>query len=91
MMDLNRRIAAAQRRQRTFLPLPDAVSGLFAALPGTPMGRDQWQLLKGGNTVSGKCPGFKELGIEPRPLGLFLDRWMTRYRKHGRFAERLSA
>ena len=26
-----------------------------------------------------------ELGIKPRPLGLFLDKWMLRYRKHGRF------
>ena len=91
MMALNRRIAAAQHRKRTFLAVPDPVSGLFAALPGTPMGRDQWEMLKGGNTVSGECPGFAELGIAPRPLGLFLDRWMTRYRKHGRFAERLSA
>ena len=91
MMELNRRIAAAQRRKRTFLPVPDQLSGIFAALPGTPMGRDQWELLKGGNTVSGKYPGFEELGIEPRTMGLFLDRWMTRYRKHGRFSERLSA
>lgn len=91
MMEINRRIAKAQHRKRTFLPVPDPLSGMFAALPGTPMGRDQWELLKGGNTVSGQSPGFAELGIEPRPLDLFLDRWMTRYRKHGRFAERLSA
>ncbi|MDG6079278.1 complex I NDUFA9 subunit family protein [Erythrobacter litoralis] len=91
MMDINRRIAAAQHRKRTFLAVPDPISGVFAALPGTPMGRDQWEMLKGGNTVSGECPGFEDLGIEPRPLSLFLDRWMTRYRKHGRFAERLSA
>ena len=91
MMDVNRRIAAAQRRQRTFIPMPDAASATFAALPLTPMSSDQWQLLKAGNFVSGDHPGFKQLGIEPRAMDLFLDRWMTRYRKHGRFEERLSA
>ena len=46
-------------------------------------------LLKQGNTASGKLPGLEKLGIQPRPLVLFLDRWMTRYRKHGRFSERM--
>ena len=91
MLEINRRIAEAQRRKRTFLPMPDPLSATFAALPGTPMSSDQWNLLAQGNTVSGDFPGFSKLGIEPKPLGLFLDKWMTRYRKHGRFAERLSA
>ncbi|ASP29250.1 complex I NDUFA9 subunit family protein [Qipengyuania flava] len=85
MMEINEAIAAAQRRNRTFLPMPDGLSATFAALPGTPMGSDQWKLLKQGNVVSGEYPGFDKLGIEPRPLELFLDRWMVRYRKHGRF------
>lgn len=91
MMDLNRRIAAAQNRKRTFLPVPDAGSALFAALPGTPMSSDQWRLLKAGNVASGALPGLEKLGITAKPLGLFLDKWMVRYRKHGRFADRLSA
>ena len=91
MMDVNQRIADAQRRQRTFIPMPDAASSAFAALPLTPMSSDQWRLLKAGNFVSGEHPGFKQLDIAPRPMELFLDRWMTRYRKHGRFQERLSA
>ena len=91
MMDLNQRIAAAQNRKRTFLPVPDAGSAVFAALPGTPMSSDQWQLLKRGNIASGDLPGLEKLGIAPKPLGLFLDKWMVRYRKHGRFADRLSA
>lgn len=85
MMEINQRIAAAQGRKRQFIALPDFASALFAALPGTPMSSDQWIMLKAGSQVSGKLPGFKQLGIEPRPLGLFLDRWMVRYRKHGRF------
>ncbi|QUL37587.1 complex I NDUFA9 subunit family protein [Erythrobacter sp. JK5] len=85
MMEINRRIAEAQGRTRRFLAMPDGVSGLFAALPLTPMSRDQWTLLKPGSTVSGEHRTFADLGIEPRPLGLFLDKWMQRYRRFGRF------
>ena len=91
MMEINQRIADAQHRKRSFLPMPDGLSATFAALPGTPMGSDQWNLLKQGNVASGDYPGFEKFDIEPKPLGLFLDKWMTRYRKHGRFEPRLSA
>ncbi len=91
MLELNRRIAASQNRKRTFVEVPDPASALFAALPGTPMNGDQWALLKAGNRPSGALPGLKQLGIVPRPLGLFLDRWMTRYRKYGRFNEKLAS
>lgn len=90
MLELHRRIAAGQRRKPHFLPVPDGLSSLFAALPGTPMNSDQWRLLKAGNVASPGAPGFKALGIDPKPLGLFLDDWMVPYRKNGRFAERLS-
>ena len=85
MMQIHERIAAAQGRKRTFLAMPDGLSAAFAAMPLTPMSRDQWTLLKPGSTVAPGARGFAELGIEPKPLGLFLDKWMLRYRKHGRF------
>ncbi|MEO1647674.1 MAG: complex I NDUFA9 subunit family protein [Pseudomonadota bacterium] len=85
MMEINERIAAAQGRKRRFIAMPDGLSALFAALPLTPMSRDQWTLLKPGSTVSGEHRTFAELGIEPKPLGLFLDKWMTRFRRFGRF------
>ncbi|MGY6551066.1 MAG: complex I NDUFA9 subunit family protein [Erythrobacter sp.] len=85
MMEINQRIAAAQGRKRRFIAMPDGLSAVFAAMPGTPMSRDQWALLKPGNVVAPDARGFAELGIEPRAVGLFLDRWMTRFRKHGRF------
>jgi len=85
MMEINERIAAAQGRKRHFIAMPDGLSGLFASLPGTPMSKDQWTLLKPGSTVAEDALTFADLGIEPRPLGLFLDKWMTRYRKFGRF------
>jgi len=85
MMEINERIAASQGRKRRFLAMPDGLSALFAAMPLTPMSRDQWTLLKPGSTVSGERRTFAELGIDPKPLGLFLDKWMTRYRRFGRF------
>jgi NADH dehydrogenase len=88
MRQLHDRIAAAQGRERAFFAVPDPLAALFAALPGTPMTSDQWTLLKRGNVPSGELPGLKALGVSPRPLGLFLDRWMTRYRKHGRFGDK---
>jgi NADH dehydrogenase len=88
MLELHRRIAAAQGRERTFVPVPDALSALFAALPLTPMNSDQWRMLKAGNVASGKLPGLKELGVAPHPLALFLDKWMVRYRRHGRFGDK---
>ncbi len=83
--ELQARIAEAQGRRRTFAAVPDALAAFFAALPGTPLTSDQWLLLKGGNVASGTLPGLAQLGVRPKPLGLFLDRWMTRYRNHGRF------
>ncbi len=95
MMELNRRIAKSQDRSRAFIELPDGVSSAIATLtgwlPGAPITSDQFALLKAGSVASGKRSGFKALGISPRPLGLFLDRWMVRFRKHGRFGERTAS
>lgn len=85
MMEIHERIAEAQGRKRTFLAVPDGLSATFAALPGTPMSRDQWTLLKAGNTVAEGALTLADLGITAKPIGLFLDKWMLRFRKHGRF------
>jgi NADH dehydrogenase len=87
MMELNMRIADAQHRKRHFIAVPDAMSALIAALPLTPINSDQWALLRQGNCTSGKYPGFKELGIKPRPMDAYLEKWMVRYREHGRFGK----
>jgi NADH dehydrogenase len=95
MLELNQRIATAQGRDPLFLPLPDAASAAFATLTGwlpfAPLSRDQWKMLKAGNVVAKKAKGIAALGITPRPIGLFLDRWMVRYRKHGRFGDKAKA
>lgn len=85
MLEIHQRINAAQGRNTRFLDVSNKTAGLFAAIPGTPMSRDQWTLLKAGSVVSGEHRTFADLGIDPKPLGLFLDKWMIRYRKHGRF------
>lgn len=91
MLELNQRIARAQHRRRLFAELPDAVSGVIAALPFAPISRDQWALLQAGNVASGTLPGLQDLGVSARPMSLFLDRWMVRYRKHGRFGAKAEA
>lgn len=91
MLELHQRIAEGQGRQRLFAELPDGVSGVLSALPGIPISRDQWAMLKEGNVPSGTLPGLAELGVTPRPLGLYLDRWLVHYRKHGRFGTKASA
>lgn len=85
MEELHHDIAEGQCKDTTFIPMPDAASAIFAKLPLTPMNSDQWNLLKAGNVPSGNRPGIAKLGITPKPLSLFLNKWMTRYRKHGRF------
>lgn len=94
MLELNHRIAEAAGRKPYFAELPDALSSAFASLtgwlPGAPITQDQWQLLKAGNVASGDLPGLNALDIQARPLGLFLDRWLVRYRKQGRFTNNVS-
>ena len=82
---VNQRIATAQGRSRQFFKVPDGLAAVFAALPLTPINSDQFRLLKRGSVPSANARGVKELGVAAKPLGLFLDRWMIRYRKHGRF------
>ncbi len=95
MLELHQRIAAAQGRERLLAELPDFISGAFATLTGwlplAPLTSDKWALLKAGNVASGKLPGLQELGVSAHPLGLYLDRWMVRFREHGRFGEKSRA
>jgi len=85
VLDLNQRIARATGRSPLIVPLSDGVGGLIAAMPLTPISRDQFALLRQGNVANDALPGIRALGVQPRPLGLFLDRWLVTYRKNGRF------
>jgi uncharacterized protein YbjT (DUF2867 family) len=89
MGDLNRWIANATGRKRTFLSMPDFVAGTMASvtgwLPGAPMTRDQWLMLQGDNMVTGE-DGLAVMGIVPTPLDAVADGWLVQYRRHGRFS-----
>lgn len=91
VLELNQRIARATGRAPLILPLSDGLAGLIAALPLTPISRDQFALLRQGNVASSTLPGIAALGVQPRPLSLFLDRWLVTYRKHGRFGARAAS
>ena len=75
MLELNQRIAKALGKKIHLLPMPDPASRIFAALPGTPISADQIALLKAGSVVADGAKGFAEMGLTPRPMGLFLDHW----------------
>ena len=87
MMDINEAIARGQERARTFFPMPAPLAKLVAALPLTPINSDQLAMLQEGSVPPKGMPGLAGLGVEPKPLSLFIDRWMVRYRRNGRFTE----
>ncbi len=87
MMEIHQMIAEAQDRKRTFFAMPEPLAKIFASIPLSPINGDQLAMLKTGSTASPGTAQLAKLGIEPKPLSLFLDRWMVRYRKHGRFTE----
>ncbi|RIV81114.1 complex I NDUFA9 subunit family protein [Aurantiacibacter xanthus] len=92
MEEINRAIAKGQQRDPIVFAVPDTLARLAAALPLAPINRDQLTMLEKGSVASGALPGIDALGVTAKPLSLFLDKWMTRYRKHGRFtAERKPA
>jgi len=88
VLELNRRIAKATGRSPWLIELPDGLGKAIAALPLTPISADQYALLRQGNVADPAMPGIGALGVDPRPLALFLDRWLVTYRKHGRFGTR---
>ena len=88
MMQIHKMIADGQGRERTLFPMPAPLAKIFASVPLTPINADQLAMLEEGSVAAKGTPGLTKLGVNPKPLSLFLDRWMVRYRKHGRFTEK---
>ena len=92
MAELNSWLASSIGRSPTFVPVPDAVGGILAAvagmLPGAPITRDQWLMLQRDNVVSPGSSGLEAFGIVPTPMGAVAPGWLVQYRPHGRFASR---
>jgi len=89
MRELNEQVAALSGQHPDIAEVPDFVAAGIAAfgfLPGAPLSRDQWLMLKRDSVPSGKHPGFREFGITPTPLGAVAPEWLSRYKKGGRFA-----
>ena len=86
MLEIQQRIATHIGRTPTFLPLPDAVGGVLAGLPGGPLTGDQWKLLQRDSVVSTGSDGLTALGIARTPFDAVAPGWLVRYRKAGRFS-----
>lgn len=82
---LYRWIAGAIGRDAHFVELPDALGGLVAMIPGTPITSDQWRMLQQDNVVPAGAEGFARFGITPTPLATVAPAWLVRFRRHGRF------
>lgn len=90
MAELNRWIAHAIGRSPRFVEVPDAVGALVAKLPGAPITRDQWAMLRRDNVVSPDADGLEALGVAPTPMGSVAPGWLVRFRRAGRFGRRLA-
>lgn len=88
MEGLHRAILAVTGQEPDLLALPDfAGSALawFGWLPGAPLTRDQWRMLRRDNVVAARENGLAAFGIEPTPLAAVAGEWLGRFRG-GRFA-----
>lgn len=85
MAEIYESMAQGQRRKRMLLPMPDAIAKIVSMMPMSPLSADQLAMLKEGSEATPGAPQLDHLGVTPRPLSLFLDRWMVRYRRQGRF------
>lgn len=88
MLELNRWIGKAIGRERSLCPVPASLASLIAILPGGPITRDQLAMLGKDNIVAPGAPGLAELGVAPTPMPAVAEKWLVRYRRHGRFAGR---
>ena len=91
MKDINVWIANAIGRDKPIVEVPNGVASLLARLPGGPITRDQLAMLGRDNVAAPGSQGLQALGVAATPLGAVADKWMVRYRRHGRFAGRASA
>ncbi len=82
-------IARETGQSKPLVDLPDVGARLLAGagfLPGAPLTKDQYLMLKRDNVASGELPGLAALGIDPTPIGTVAPTWLARFRTGGRFA-----
>lgn len=96
MTEINARLASAIGREgRPLVQVPAPVASALATftgwMPGAPITSDQWKMLQKDNVASAGDPGLAAFGIAPTPMAAVSDAWLVQYRRHGRFAGRVSA
>lgn len=91
MKEINQWIATATGRNKPIVDVPGAFASLLAMLPGGPITRDQLAMLGRDNVAAPGSDGLAALGITPTPMRAVAEKWMVRFRRHGRFAGRASA
>lgn len=84
-------IVAAIGRERLYVSVPWGIArfqgAMLERLPGALLTRDQVEMLKEDNVLSGSAPGLDDLGVTPTGLELILPTYLDRFCKGGRFSE----
>jgi uncharacterized protein YbjT (DUF2867 family) len=91
MVELHQAILEIAGQKTDIVPMPDFFADLlsrFGWLPGAPLTRDQWLMLRRDNVPSGQLPGLEAFGINPTPLAAVAYAWLGRFHKGGKFAGR---
>jgi NADH dehydrogenase len=91
MLEINKWIAAGIGRSPAFVPVPAGIAKIIAFLPGGPITGDQLKMLASDNVVAPGAAGLADLGVTATPMAAVADKWLVRYRRHGRFAGRAQA
>lgn len=88
MLELHQAILQLTGQKPEILPLPDFAGtalSYFGWLPGAPLTRDQWLMLRHDNVPAKDAPGLEAFGIKPTPLAAVGSEWLGRFRGN-RFA-----
>lgn len=89
-LELNRAIIRAAGLDTGVIALPDIAGSIlsrFGWLPGAPMTRDQWLMLKRDNVPAAGSQGLEAFGITATPLAAVAPDWLGMY-GGSRFARR---
>ena len=60
-------------------------------MPGAPISNDQLKMLAKDNVVADGAAGLADLGISATPMAAVAPRYLSAFRKHGRFGTRIEA
>ena len=91
MKEINSWIAKQIGRDKPIVDVPGGFASLLSMLPGGPITRDQLAMLGRDNVAAAGAPGLDALGVSATPMAAVADKWLGRYRRHGRFAGRVRA